>query len=231
MRLRLRYCEMDDVSRNAMDVVLGCLATILFRTRGSNMYRKVVKNIFDFLIGLCGFPFFLIALIIFGPIIYFTDKGPVFYNANRIGKDGKLFKMYKFRSMKNNSPDIRTENGDTYNSEDDPRVTKVGRILRKTSIDELPQLLNLLNGTMSLIGPRPDPPDWLDKYTEEEREFLKVKPGITGYSQAYFRNSVEAREKIANDVYYAKHCTFVMDVKIFFHTILVVLKHENIYRN
>ena len=195
------------------------------------MYRKVVKNILDFLIGLCGFPFFLLALSIFGPIIYFTDKGPIFYNANRIGKDGKLFKMYKFRSMYVNAPDIRTESGDTYNSEDDPRVTKIGKLMRKTSVDELPQLLNLLNGTMSLIGPRPDPPDWLDKYTEEEREFLKVKPGITGYSQAYFRNSVEAKEKIANDVYYAKHCSFVMDVKIFFRTILVVLKHDNVYRN
>ena len=228
---RLGVCELDDVLNNTIGTAVGCLMATLLRTRGSYMYRKVIKNVFDFLIGLCGFPFFLIALIIFGPIIYFTDKGPIFYNANRIGKDGKLFKMYKFRSMYVNAPDIRTESGDTYNSEDDPRVTKIGKLMRKTSVDELPQLLNLLNGTMSLIGPRPDPPDWLDKYTEEEREFLKVKPGITGYSQAYFRNSVEAKEKIANDVYYAKHCSFVMDVKIFFHTILVVLKHDNVYRN
>lgn len=228
---RLGFCELDDVLNNTIGTAVGCLMAALLRTRGNDMYRKVIKNILDFLIGLCGFPFFLIALIIFGPIIYFTDKGPIFYNANRIGKDGKLFKMYKFRSMYVNAPDIRTESGDTYNSEDDPRVTKIGKFMRKTSVDELPQLLNLLNGTMSLIGPRPDPPDWLDKYTEEEREFLKVKPGITGYSQAYFRNSVEAKEKIANDVYYAKHCSFVMDVKIFFCTILVVLKHDNVYRN
>ena len=228
---KLGVCEADDVLNNTIGAIVGCLMATLLRTRGNNMYRKVIKNVFDFLIGLCGFPFFLLALIIFGPIIYFTDKGPIFYNANRIGKDGKLFKMYKFRSMYVNAPDIRTESGDTYNSEDDPRVTKIGKLMRKTSVDELPQLLNLLNGTMSLIGPRPDPPDWLDKYTEEEREFLKVKPGITGYSQAYFRNSVEAKEKIANDVYYAKHCSFVMDVKIFFRTILVVLKHDNVYRN
>lgn len=228
---RLGVCELDDVLNNTIGITVGCLMATLLRTRGNDMYRKVIKNVLDFLIGLCGFPFFLLALIVFGPIIYFTDKGPIFYNANRIGKDGKLFKMYKFRSMYVNAPDIRTESGDTYNSEDDPRVTKIGKLMRKTSVDELPQLLNLLNGTMSLIGPRPDPPDWLDKYTEEEREFLKVKPGITGYSQAYFRNSVEAKEKIANDVYYAKHCSFVMDVKIFFHTILVVLKHDNVYRN
>ena len=195
------------------------------------MYMKYIKRLIDLIIALVSLPFFCFLFIFVAPAIIIDDGFPIFYNANRIGKDGKLFKMYKFRSMKNNSPDIRTESGDTYNAEDDPRVTKVGRILRKTSVDELPQLLNLLNGTMSLIGPRPDPPDWLDKYTEEEREFLKVKPGITGYSQAYFRNSVEAKEKIANDVYYAKHCSFIMDVKIFFRTILVVLKHDNVYRN
>lgn len=195
------------------------------------MYQKYLKRLIDIIIALIALPFFCIVFIFVAPAIIIDDGFPIFYNANRIGKDGKFFKMFKFRSMKNNSPDIRTESGDTYNSEDDPRVTKVGKVLRKTSIDELPQLLNLLNGTMSLIGPRPDPPDWLDKYTEEEREFLKVKPGITGYSQAYFRNSVEAKEKIANDVYYAKHCSFAMDVKIFFRTIFVVLKHDNVYRN
>ena len=195
------------------------------------MYRKVVKNILDFLIGLCGFPFFLIALIIFGPIIYFTDKGPIFYNANRIGKDGKLFKMYKFRSMYVNAPDIRLADGSTYNGEDDPRVTKIGKFMRATSIDELPQLLNLLNGTMSLIGPRPDPPDWLDKYPEDIKVFLTVKPGLTGYSQAYYRNSADGEEKMKNDAYYAKNCTFWMDVKIFFKTIAVVLGHDNTYKD
>nr|WP_317363422.1 sugar transferase [uncultured Blautia sp.] len=195
------------------------------------MYKKRIKNILDRLIGLCAIPFFLIALILFGPIIYFTDRGPIFYNANRIGKDGKLFKMYKFRSMYVNAPDIRLSDGSTYNSDDDPRVTKIGKFMRKTSIDELPQILNLLNGTMSLIGPRPDPPDWLDKYPEEIKIFLKVKPGLTGYSQAYYRNSVDGEEKMKNDVYYAKHCSFIMDVKIFFKTIAIVLGHSNTYKD
>lgn len=195
------------------------------------MYRKIIKNVIDFLIGLCGFPFFLIALSVFGPIIFFTDKGPVFYNANRIGKDGKLFKMYKFRSMYMNAPDIRLADGSTYNGADDPRVTRIGKFLRDTSIDELPQILNLLNGTMSLIGPRPDPPDWLDRYLEDIRVFLTVKPGLTGYNQAYFRNSADGKEKMKNDAFYAKNCTFWMDVKIFFKTIAIVLGHDNTYKD
>ena len=195
------------------------------------VYKKGIKNLFDFLIGLCAFPVFLITLIIFGPIIYLTDKGPVFYNAKRIGKDGKLFKMYKFRSMYVNAPDIRLADGSTYNGEDDPRVTKIGKIMRDTSIDEIPQILNLLNGTMSLIGPRPDPPDWIDKYPEDIRIFLSVKPGITGYSQAYFRNGADGEEKMKNDAYYARHISFGMDLKIFFKTIAIVLGHDNTYKD
>ena len=193
------------------------------------MYRKVIKNVFDFLIGLCGFPFFLIALIIFGPIIYFTDKGPIFYNANRIGKDGKLFKMYKFRSMYVNALDIRLADGSTYNGEDDPRVTKIGKFMRATSIDELPQLLNLLNGTMSLIGPRPNLPTApFNELSELEQKRLAVKPGLTGYNQAFYRNSVSAEEKYKNDVFYIENLSFGMDVKVFFKTIVSVLKRENI---
>lgn len=152
------------------------------------------------------------------------------YSGERIGRNGKLFKMYKFRSMKVNAPDIRLTDGSTYNGKDDPRVTKTGRFLRETSIDEIPQLLNVLRGEMSFIGPRPDPPDWLDKYPDELRVFLKARPGITGYSQAYYRNSDDSYGKMVHDAYYAQHITFWMDVKIFFKTIQTVLKHDNIYR-
>ena len=130
--------------------------------------------------------------------------------------------------MKVNAPDIRLKDGSTYNGDDDPRVTKLGRFLRKTSLDEIPQILNVLKGDMSWIGPRPDPLDWLDKYKEEERVFLNVRPGITGYNQAYYRNSADAQEKIDNDVYYAKHISFALDVKIIFKTIKTVLFHENV---
>ena len=195
------------------------------------MYKSFFKRFIDIIIGLVGLPFFLIVFVVFAPIIYLTDKGPIFYNAERIGKDGKLFKMYKFRSLIVNAPDIRLADGSTYNGEDDPRVTKVGRFMRKTSIDELPQLLNVLLGDMSLIGPRPDPPDWLDKYPEDIRVFLTVRPGITGYSQAYYRNSADGEAKMRHDAYYAVHCTFWLDIKIFFKTIAVVLTHENTYKD
>lgn len=195
------------------------------------MYQKVIKRLLDFIIALIALPFVLLIILIVAPFIIADDGFPIFYNAKRVGQNGKLFKMYKFRSMKNNAPDIRLSDGSTYNGEDDPRVTKVGKFLRTTSLDEVPQLLNVLTGKMSLIGPRPDPPDWLEKYPEDIKVFLKVKPGITGYSQAYFRNSVDGEEKMKNDVYYATHCTFVMDVKIFFKTIATVLGHENTYKD
>lgn len=195
------------------------------------MYKHFFKRIFDILIGLLGFPFFLIAFLVFGPIIKLTDKGPVFYNAERIGKDGKLFKMYKFRSMYVNAPDIRLTDGSTFNGEDDPRVTKIGKFIRATSIDELPQILNILNGTMSLIGPRPDPPDWLDKYPEDIRVFLTVRPGLTGYSQAYYRNSADGEQKMKNDAFYAQHLSFWLDVKIFLKTIATVLGRGNTYKD
>lgn len=195
------------------------------------MYQHFFKRVFDIAIAIIGITILIPVFVIVAPIIYFTDKGPVFYNAKRIGKGGKLFKMYKFRSMYVNAPDIRLADGSTYNGEDDPRVTPIGRFIRKTSIDELPQFLNVLKGEMSLIGPRPDPPDWIDKYPEDIRVFLTVRPGITGYSQAYYRNSADGIEKMQHDAYYARNCSFVMDVRVFFKTIASVLLRENTYKD
>ena len=195
------------------------------------MYRKFVKRLFDILFSLISLPFLLIIIIIVCPIIYFEDRGNPFYNAPRLGRNGKVFKMYKFRSMKVNAPDIRLSDGSTYNGKDDPRVTKIGRFLRKTSLDEIPQFINVLFGQMSVIGPRPDPPDWLERYPEEVKVFLSIRPGITGYNQAYFRNSADGFEKMKNDVYYTQNYSAALDIKIFFKTIAVVLKRENVYRD
>lgn len=195
------------------------------------MYVKVGKGAIDFIIGLIALPFILLVTVVIAPLIYFNDKGPIFYNAERLGKNGIPFKMYKFRSMMVNAPDIRNEDGSTYNGDADPRVTKIGRFMRKTSIDELPQFLNVLLGNMSLIGPRPDPLDDMDIYTEHQKRKLEVKPGITGYNQAYFRNSVEQNEKFENDVYYAEHVSFILDAKIFFKTIVMVLSHNSVYND
>lgn len=194
------------------------------------MYPKVLKRLFDVLGALLLSPFVLLVICIVGPFIYFEDKGSIFYNAPRVGRNGKPFKMFKLRSMRMNAPDIRLADGSTYNGEDDPRVTKIGKFIRKTSIDELPQIFNVLLGDMSFIGPRPDPLDWLERYPEEYRGFLAVRPGITGYSQAYFRNSADGLEKMRNDLYYAQNVSFVMDVKILLQTVRIVLRRENLYK-
>lgn len=192
------------------------------------MYIHFFKRIFDLIVALIACPFILVAICIFGSLIYLEDKGPIFYKAQRIAKGGRAFRMLKFRSMKVNAPDIRLEDGSTYNGDDDPRVTKIGKFMRNTSIDEIPQFLNVLLGQMSIIGIRPDPLDWLERYNEYERVILTVKPGITGYNQAYFRNSVDGSIKLKNDVYYAEHISFVLDMKIFFKTIKTVLFKENV---
>lgn len=195
------------------------------------MYSKGIKRILDFIIGLMALPFIVVITLIMAPIIYFNDKGPIFYNASRLGKNGKPFKMYKYRSMMVNAPDIRNKDGSTYNGDDDPRVTKVGRFMRKTSIDELPQFLNVLLGDMSLIGPRPDPLDDMEIYTEYQKKKLNVRPGITGYNQAYYRNSVEQNEKFEHDVYYEENISFFLDIKIFFKTIATILTRDNVYND
>ena len=196
------------------------------------MYKRFFKRGIDIIISLVGMPFFGILFIIFAPIIKLTDGGHVFYNAERLGRKGRIYKMYKFRSMRENAPDIRNKDGSTFNSDDDPRVTKIGRIMRKTSVDETPQILNVLKGDMSIIGPRPFVTthyEGYDKLDEKRKKRLEVRPGITGYSQAFYRNSIGIEEKIDNDCYYADHVSFRLDVMIFFHTIKTVLKRENIY--
>ena len=196
------------------------------------MYKNFFKRVIDMLLCIVALPILVLVFIIFAPIIYFTDRGPIFYNAKRLGKNGKVFKMYKFRSMMVNAPDIKNADGSTYNGANDPRVTRIGRIMRKTSIDELPQLINVLKGDMSLIGPRAHLVtnykgyEYLD---EDRKRRISVRPGITGYNQAYFRNGASSEQKIKNDIYYVDHLTFAMDVKVLFKTVATVLKSENVY--
>lgn len=196
---------------------------------GSMAYR-FIKRLFDIIASVILIIPIGIVIGISGIFIKVEDKGPVFYLGERIGRFGKIFKMYKLRSMKVNAPDIRLADGSTYNGEDDPRVTKFGKFARKTSLDELPQVINILKGDMSFIGPRPDTPMYLDKYTDEERIVLTVRPGITGYNQAINRNSVLTKEKLRNDIYYVKHLSLWFDIKTVFMTIATVLGHKNINR-
>jgi len=194
------------------------------------MYLKYVKPLIDTVGAIFLLPIVIVEIIIFGPLIWLEDKGSIFYLADRRGKNGSIFKMYKLRSMKMNAPDIRNADNSTFNSPNDQRVTKIGRFLRKTSLDELPQIFNILKGDMSFIGPRPitiNRP--LKDYDQKRIDRLKVKPGITGYSQAYYRNSISQEEKLTLDAKYANNVTFLGDVKILFKTIDTVLKRKSIY--
>lgn len=195
------------------------------------MYKHFFKRLFDILIGLVALPFVLLVIIVCAPIIWLTDKGPVFYNATRAGKDYKPFKMFKLRSMYVNSPDLKNPDGSTFNSDNDPRVTPIGRVLRKTSLDEFPQFLNILLGDMSFIGPRPklySDKLSLDKMNDDWRDSFMVKPGISGYAQAYYRNSITQEEKFHWDAYYAHHVSFSMDIRIVLKTVKTVGCRENI---
>ena len=194
------------------------------------MYQNFLKRIIDFLLALCALPFILLLIAIVGIAITIDDHGPIFYRAPRMGRNGKIFKMFKFRSMKVDSPDLRNADGSTFNSEHDPRVTAVGRFLRKTSIDELPQVLNILIGDMSIIGPRPSLTTTpYEAYSEIRKKRVSVRPGMTGYSQSYYRNSISQDEKFAYDCVYVDNISFKMDVKVFIKTISSVVKRDNIY--
>lgn len=195
------------------------------------MYRHLFKRVIDLVLSMIAFPFWCIVAIPIAIAIKLDDGGSVFYKSKRVGKDFKQFGMYKFRSMKENAPDLRNEDGGTYNAADDPRVTRVGRFLRETSLDETPQLLNIIKGDMSIIGPRAGDWESVDTYEDDEKDKTKVLPGLTGYCQAYFRNAASVREKRLKDAWYANNVSFGLDLKIFFKTIMTVLKRENLYTN
>lgn len=193
------------------------------------MYSRFVKRVLDIVIGIAALPFLALICAVLVPVIKHEDKGPAFYNAPRVGKNRVEFKMYKFRSMKVDSPDLKMPDGSTYNGPDDPRMTKIGALMRRTSLDEVPQFLNVLIGNMSLIGPRPDVWDEVELYEGDDERKLEVKPGITGYAQVYGRNSIPWKQRIRLDVFYVDHISFLLDVKIFFKTIASIVKEEGIY--
>lgn len=193
------------------------------------MYLRFGKRVCDLVVSIVALPFVLIIIAVLAPIIHFEDKGPVFYNAPRVGKNGRDFKMYKLRSMRVNAPDLVMEDGSTYNGADDPRMTRIGAFMRRTSLDEIPQFLNVLKGDMSVVGPRPDLRRETELYEGDEGEKLTVKPGITGYAAVYGRNSLPWHDRLALDVYYVRNVTFALDVKVFFRTFATVFKQEGIY--
>ena len=198
---------------------------------GRGFYPLVVKRFCDIVLGLIGLVIVGITTIIVAILIKREDKGPVFYNAPRVGRNGRSFIMYKFRTMYVNAPDIKEPDGSTYNAPDDPRLTRVGAMLRRTSIDEFPQVINILKGEMSFIGPRPDLAEEVALYRGEEPLKLKVRPGISGYAQVYGRNAIAWRERLALDIVYVKKQSFTLDTKLFFKTFAAVFTQEGIYES
>lgn len=187
------------------------------------MYKYCFKRIFDFIIVflvlLIIWPFLLIITI----GLHFANKeAGVFFTQKRPGKDGKIFKVIKFKTM----TDERDVSGNLLPDAD--RLTKVGRFVRSTSIDELPQLINVLKGDMALIGPRPLLPQYLPLYTKEQARRHEVRPGITGWAQVNGRNAISWTKKFELDVWYVDHCSFWLDLKIIFLTIKKVFKREGI---
>jgi len=186
------------------------------------MYAKFFKRFFDFTLS-------LISLIVLSPILLIlivvgaiAMKGNPFFTQARPGKDEKIFKLVKLRTMSN----AKDKDGNLL--PDDVRLNKYGKFLRSTSLDELPELLNIIVGNMSIVGPRPLLVKYLPRYSSEQRRRHEVRPGLTGYAQAYGRNALTWGEKFKRDVYYVEHVSFLLDIKIIFKTVAVVLKRDGI---
>lgn len=203
----------------------------------SKLVYFMLKRFIDFNLSLLGLiilsPVFLVLMI----AIKLDSNGPIFYKHMRIGKDGKSLGVYKFRSMTTKyktfdefyqtlSDEQKKEWDENFKLEDDPRITRVGKFLRKSSLDELPQILNILKGEMAIIGPRPVIEEELEKYKNDKEKFLSVLPGLTGYWAVNGRSSTTYQERMAMELYYVNHCSLKLDIKIFFQTIKAVIKKE-----
>ena len=190
------------------------------------MYARVVKRAIDLILSVIAFIILLLPMIIVAIAIKIESKGPVIFVQERVGKKGKVYKMYKFRSM---CVGAEQQEGGVYCFKGDKRVTKVGKFIRATSIDELPQLINIIKGEMSLIGPRPVltyyPKNW-EEYTEEELKRFEVLPGVTGWAAVHGRKTNTVKARFEYDNYYVENLTFGLDVKIFFMTIKAVFTNE-----
>lgn len=186
------------------------------------MYKKYIKSIFDFSIAFVAFIFLLPIFVIVLVGLYIANQGKPFFFQLRPGKNGQLFKIIKFKTMNDKKDSDGNLLPDTY------RLTKIGAFVRKTSLDELPQLINVLKGEMSLIGPRPLLPEYLPLYNETQKKRHQVKPGITGWAQVNGRNAISWSQKFEYDVWYVNHVSFLLDCKIVFLTINRVLKREGI---
>lgn len=190
------------------------------------MYR-IFKRFFDILLSLIGIIIILPILLIIAIIVKIDSKGPVIFKQKRLGKNGKVYNIYKIRSMKVGSEHVGTG---VYSGKGDARVTRIGKILRATSLDELPQLFNILKGDMSFVGPRPPltyHPWPYNEYTDEQKKMFNVRPGITGWAQINGRKGVEWNHRIELNIWYVEHMSLFLDIKIMFKTIFKVFTNAD----
>ena len=189
------------------------------------MYKNHIKRLIDVVLSVLAIIVLSWLYLIIAILIKCTSKGPILFKQDRIGKDGKVYQIYKFRSMK-----VGAEKSGVYSDNKDPRVTGIGRFIRATSIDELPQLFNILKGDMALIGPRPPliyhPWKWED-YSDFQKRMFEVRPGITGWAQTHGRKDVEWNKRIELNVWYVDHVSFGLDFKIFWLTIFKILTNAD----
>ena len=198
------------------------------------LYQLIIKRIIDIIICLVLLPFVIIILIPIAIAIKLDSKGPIFFKQDRVGKDEELFSMYKFRSMVVNAEELKKalENqnemsGPMFKMKKDPRITRVGRFIRKTSIDELPQLVNVIKGDMSLVGPRPSLPKEVEQFEPWMKERLTVQPGITCFWQVMGRNSIPFEEWMKLDVKYVRERNYFLDIKLIFKTFFVLFGDDS----
>ena len=196
-----------------------------------------IKRCIDIILSLLGLIILSPVFLLIAILIKKEDHGNVFYKHKRIGHMNKDIYIYKFRSMTNKyktfdefyqtlSDEQKQEWDENFKLENDPRITKIGKFIRKTSLDELPQIINILKGDMSIIGPRPVVNDEIEKYGNQKAKFLSIKPGLTGYWAANGRSATTYEDRIKLELYYIDHCSLLLDIKIFFKTILSVLKKK-----
>ena len=202
-------------------------------TRGFSFY-EAIKRLIDITCSFVGILVLSPLFIIIAIIVKFTSKGPVFFSQKRVGRNGKEFDMYKFRSMVVNAEELKEKlaaqnemSGPMFKMKDDPRVTKVGKFIRKTSLDELPQLWNVLKGDMSLVGPRPSLPKEVAQFEDWMYKRLEVKPGLTCYWQVSGRNNIDFEDWMKLDVKYVKERNLWIDIKLICKTVFVLFGDKN----
>jgi len=193
------------------------------------LWQRVIKRLMDLAASVAALIVLSPILIVLAIAIRLDSRGPALFRQPRLGKGRVPFTIYKFRTMQVNAPDIRNADGSTFNADNDPRVTRVGRFLRKTSLDELPQLINVVKGDMSLVGPRPDVVDALRIYRPQDYVRLTVKPGITGWAAIHGRNTLPLDRRRDLDIEYVENSSMRLDLKILLRTIPYALLSRDVY--